>query len=403
MMKPKSIDDLVNEAIKYIIDSSYSKVSQYHYGWVWSKLKNYAREQQQEFYTTALGNEFIQTWLGSITSPFDVSNLRAMKVLDDIYNQKPVRKKYPVSQVNIPTPFYEQYKMYKESLKSRGQKPRSLETKLSRLLVFLRYLEEAKLELLSLNFDAFEQFNYFLATRYNINTQANIKFTVRDFLITGEQSGFIAPKTSAMLGAIYSNKHERLPSTYTKDETQRILLSVDRNNAIGKRDYAMLILLIELGMRASDINHLSIQAIQPEDHTLTFIQQKTGKPEKLPLTPLIELALADYLKNVRPKMPTNRMFIVHKGANQGRDYSDSTLNLILNKYIKRAGIKTEGKRHGTHSMRHSLSSNLLKDGVELPVISGILGHSNSEITMRYFWMNTELLRKLSLEVPCENN
>ena len=93
----------------------------------------------------------------------------------------------------------------------------------------------------------------------------------------------------------------------------------------------------------------------------------------------------------------------YKGANQGRGYSDSELNLILNKYIKKAGINTEGKRHGTHSMRHSLSSNLLKDGVELPVISGILGHSSSEITMRYFWMNTEQLRKLSLEAPCEEN
>ena len=185
MKKQRPVDDLVNEAIQYIIDSSYSKVSKYSYGRVWSKFKKYAQERQQYFYAKDLKDEFIQSWIGCIESKYDVSLLRAMKVLDDIYHKKPVRKKYPVKQVNIPASFYEQYCKYEESLRNREQKPHSVETKLSRLLVFLRYLEESNLELTSLNFDVFEQFNYYLSKRYNINSQANIKFTIRDFLTTG--------------------------------------------------------------------------------------------------------------------------------------------------------------------------------------------------------------------------
>jgi len=67
--------------------------------------------------------------------------------------------------------------------------------------------------------------------------------------------------------------------------------------------------------------------------------------------------------------------------------------------MERASIITDVKRHGMHSMRHSLSSNLLAKGTPLPVITGILGHSSTEVTKRYLWMDTEKLRIAALEVP----
>jgi site-specific recombinase XerD len=265
--------------------------------------------------------------------------------------------------------------------------------------VFLRYLEAEALMLSNFNFHVVERFYAHISTNYNKTAQANIKFTIRDFLKFGSASGFVPIDSDRFIGTIYGNKHERLPSTYTTEEIQRILLAIDRTSYFGKRDYAMLVLLIQLGMRSSDVGHLTLESIRPDDHSIVFFQQKNGAHENLPITMSIELALADYLKNARPETQSNRLFVILNGVHKGTSFCDSTIYAVLNKYMRKAEIATEGKRHGTHSMRHSLSSNLLKDGVELPVISRILGHSSSEITTRYLWMDTEQLRNLSLEVP----
>ena len=153
-------------------------------------------------------------------------------------------------------------------------------------------------------------------------------------------------------------------------------------------------------MRTSDICHLKVDSIHWNNKTITFRQQKTYTQETLPLTELLVYALADYLKNARPDTCSKLLF-VYLGANPGYGYTGSSLYAIVNKYMKKAGVSTSGKRHGLHTMRHSLASSLLKEGTPLPVITGVLGHSNSEITKRYLWMDIEQLRLLSLEVPYE--
>lgn len=215
-----------------------------------------------------------------------------------------------------------------------------------------------------------------------------------------EKINAVKAGASKLITTIYSNKHERLPSTYSIEEINRILAAIDRSTKYRKRDYAILLLAVQLGMRSSDICNLKLNGIRLDERRVIFRQEKTGIMENLPITELMAYALADYLKNARPATDSELLF-VHMGANPGKGYTESTPYCIINKYMKKAGINTSGKRHGMHSMRHSLSSNLLKEGTPLPVISGILGHSSTEITTRYLWMDTEQLRKLSLEVPYE--
>lgn len=405
MQQKKHIHDLIWEGTQYISERSYSSVSLYHYCWVWTKFRSYAEENGNTFYSTEIGKKFFKEFTGNTDETDidkkDVSKLRAMKVLDDIFYSRPVATKYMVALVYIPECFRAEYDAYKGILLAKGQKKRTLETKLSRLSIFLRFLEKQDSILAELDFQTYMQFQEYLSSCYSVNAQGNIKFTLRDFLKTGEMHGFISKGASALIGSIHVNKHDRLPSTYTRDEINRILSAVDRDTAVGIRDYAMLVLLTHLGIRTSDICSLTLNSICPESHTLVFRQQKTGNYERLPLTELAELALADYLKNARPQIDSRVLFIVCEGANKGRPYGSSMLYWVLNKYMQKAGINTEGKRHGTHSMRHSLSSHLLKEGTALPVITGILGHSSTETTTRYLWMDTEQLRKLALEVPYE--
>jgi site-specific recombinase XerD len=399
----RSIDELVLKARKLIKDRGYSAGYRYNYHWIWKKFRLYTKGRELLAYSSELGMEFYFNWLGhtsiTATTRKDESKFRAMKVLDDIFHDKPLKKKYTHKLVHIPERYLPEYNAYLNYLIGDEQKPRTIATKISRLLVLLRYLENEAITLSNFSFQVIERFYTHISVNYNKTAQANIKFTIRDFLKFGSASGFVPIDSDRFVGVIYGNKHERLPSTYTKEETQRILLAVDRTSLYGKRDYAILVLLIQLGIRRSDICYLTLESIRPEDHSITFVQQKTGTYEKLPMTISMELALADYLKNARPETPSNRLFVILNGVYKGTSFCDATIYAILNKYMRIAEIATEGKRHGTHSMRHSLSSNLLKDGIELPVISRILGHSSSEITTRYLWMDTEQMRNLSLEVP----
>ena len=399
----RNIDELVLEARKLIKDRGYNAEYRYNHHWIWKKFRLYAKERKLLAYSSELGMEFYCNWLGytsiAATTRKDESKFRAMKVLDDIFHDKPIKKKYTHKLVYIPGCYRSEYNAYLNYLITAEQKPRTIATKMSRLLVLLRYMENEAFTLTNFGFQVIERFYAHISTIYNKTAQANIKFTIRDFLKFGSASGFVPVDSDRFVGTIYGNEHERLPSTYTKEETQRILLAVDRTSLYGKRDYAMLVLLIQLGMRRSDICYLTLESLRPEDHCIVFLQQKTRSYEKLPITISMELALADYLKNARPETLSNRLFVILNGVHKGTPFCDSTIYAVLNKYMRIAEIATEGKRHGTHSMRHSLSSNLLKDGIELPVISRILGHSSSEITTRYLWMDTEQMRNLSLEVP----
>lgn len=398
------IDELVHEAIEHLTMQRYSAYSIYYYGWIWRKLQKYAHEKNEQYYSVQLGYDFFQQFTGTAPSSrldnMNTRKLRAVKVLNDISQGKEVKKKYVLEEPYVPEPFKKILEEYSAYLFMKGQRVGTIETKLSRICVFLRYLFLKKINIEDVEFQVIADFNHFLFLKYASNARSNIQFTMRDFFIFAENTGVVKSGKSRLITRIYSNKHERLPSTYSVDEINRILTTVDRSTKYGKRDYAVLLLAVQIGMRRSDICHLRLEGVHLNDRHIVFSQEKTGGMVNLPITELLVYALADYLAHARPPTASELVF-VHIYANCGSAYSESALYVMLNKYMKKAGIITTGKRHGMHVLRHSLSSNLLKEGTPLPVISGILGHSSTEITTRYLWMDTEQLRKLSLEVPYE--
>jgi len=197
---------------------------------------------------------------------------------------------------------------------------------------------------------------------------------------------------------IITNKSERIPSYYTTDEIHAILCQVDRNTDFGRRDYLILLFAVQLGMRAGDIRHLKFKNIKWNLNTVEFIQRKTKKSIRLPLTEELKYALADYMKNSRPKVDDPHIFIRHRAPFQPFVESN-VFHHVINKYMLLAGIQIKNKKHGLHSMRHSIASNLLKNHTPYPVISGILGHETTSTTKFYLRIDIEQLRIVALEVP----
>lgn len=194
----------------------------------------------------------------------------------------------------------------------------------------------------------------------------------------------------------YKRQH-KLPSMYSKDEANRILSSVDRCTATGKRNYAILMLLIRLGLRASDVRELSFYNILWTMNLVSFHQYKTGKKIELPLPADVGEAIIDYLKYGRPDTPDNHLFVEH--ISPFSKLSEKGVPRIANHAICHSGVDVGRRKHGSHALRHTMAGFLLEGQTPVTIISEMLGHSSVQTTMCYLRVDVESLRGCALDVP----
>ena len=221
--------------------------------------------------------------------------------------------------------------------------------------------------------------------------------TVRNFL----RYAYDAKKTKTDLSLIVPRdnykQQPKLPSTYTKEEVVKILSTVDRATATGKRNYAILLLIVRLGLRASDVRALSFDNIKWAMNTISFEQCKTGKTVELPLPDEVGEAIIDYLKYGRPATDEKYIFVEHRPPHFGR-LDEQTVSKIANHAICRSAIDIGYRKHGSHSLRHTMAGFLLEGQTPVPIISEMLGHSNVQTTMCYLRVDVENLRQCALDV-----
>lgn len=188
-----------------------------------------------------------------------------------------------------------------------------------------------------------------------------------------------------------------IPSSWKKDDVIKLIQSIDRANACGKRDYALLLLVIKLGLRSIDIHQLKLSNFDWKNKVLHLIQHKTGEMLNLPIPDDVGWAVIDYLKYGRPK--TNEEFLFIRHSPGGGPFSNrNTLCSILHKHMRVAGINIPADEHrGLHSLRSSLARSLLESGTALPVISEIMGHRSTISTSHYLKINTASLKECSID------
>ena len=189
---------------------------------------------------------------------------------------------------------------------------------------------------------------------------------------------------------------KELPSAYSSEEISKILACIDRNSEIGKRDYAMISLAVYLGLRAGDITNLEFDNIDWENNLINLTMGKTGKEITLPLLPEVGNALLDYIKNARRKCDLKQVFVSVKGI--CLPIKSSVLHNAVSKYINLSKINVNNRKHGPHALRHSLATRLLKQGQPLPIISEVLGHSDTQVTTIYTSIDYDSLSQCALDV-----
>lgn len=190
----------------------------------------------------------------------------------------------------------------------------------------------------------------------------------------------------------------KLPSTYTRKEINKLLKSVKRFSAIGRRDYAVILLAARLGLRASDIACLKFENLLWDTSTIKLNQVKTGKELILPLLPDVGNAIIDYIKYGRPESEEPYIFLTQRPP-YGRFESSNVVTHIVQRAFLKAGLATNERRFGSHALRHTLGFRMLEESTVLPVISEVLGHKSTESARYYLRIDLQSMKKCMLDVP----
>jgi len=239
-------------------------------------------------------------------------------------------------------------------------------------------------------------------TRYSPSVIHNTLCSLRTFFHYLFQNGFISRDFAYIVPHDGYRQRTKVPSAYPKEDVETILKSIDRGNPKGKRDYAIILIAARLGLRAQDICDLSFNNfnnLKWETNTIELLLKKTEEPIVLPLLEDVGLAIIDYLKYARPDYEFTNTIFLRLAPPMGK-LQAPTLHSIVTQHMRTAGIKIQdGKKHGPHALRHSLASALLEENTPLPVISEVLGHTNTESTSVYLKIDVNQLRTCSLEPP----
>ena len=218
---------------------------------------------------------------------------------------------------------------------------------------------------------------------------------LRSFFRFLHHRGDITIDLAACVPPIANWKFSTLPKFIQPDQIQRVLNHCDRQTSKGRRDFAILLLLARLGLRACEIVGLTLDNIHWQAGKIS-IQGKAKRPAMLPLPPDVGRAIAAYLKNDRPACSTRRLFICMRAPHRG--FANSiAISTIVARSLKRAGI--DCPHTGAHLFRHSLATQMLRQGATLSDIALLLRHSSLNTTTIYAKVDLTALHALAQPWP----
>ena len=206
--------------------------------------------------------------------------------------------------------------------------------------------------------------------------------SIRLFFKWLEQKGLYKNVADNIKGAKISKEHKK--DCLTTKQVKSILSGIDRSTTKGKRDYAILTLMLTGGLRTIEVSRADIEDLRPlGDDTVLYIQGK-GREEKtdyVKIVPEVEDAIREYLKALGTIKPKSPLFMSSSNNSTGCRLSTRSISGIVKEHFKNAGYDSD--RLTAHSLRHTTGTLNLKNGGTLEETQQLLRHSNINTTMTY--------------------
>jgi site-specific recombinase XerD len=181
------------------------------------------------------------------------------------------------------------------------------------------------------------------------------------------------------------------PAVLTEEQRRKLLLSFPRRTPVGRRNYAMTICMIDLGLRISEVIGLRVGSFDDKQHLLTVPAVKKGRGRTLPLPRRVEAALLAYIQKGRPQSDCHQLFLSDP-KRRGTALSVGAARQHVIRAFRRCGFPTSWC--GVHRLRHTFASRLHSHGADLKQIADLLGHCEVETTNLYAQVDVRDLRAL---------
>jgi site-specific recombinase XerD len=233
---------------------------------------------------------------------------------------------------------------------------------------------------------------------------------VRAFLRFLAAVGEIPPGLDTQIDTPRVYRGEQLPRALPWDTVQTLLKAIDRTTPMGRRDYAMFLLIATYGLRACEIVTLTLDDVEWRAARLRIPQRKTRGSLWLPLTDDVGTALLDYLRHGRPALAVRRQRVAFRGGLPPLHrelflrhrtpcgvLKATAVTEAFQAWSKRSGLTIPFQ--GPHCLRHSYAVHLLRSGISLKTIGDLLGHRTLESTCVYLRLAVEDLREVALDLP----
>ena len=172
---------------------------------------------------------------------------------------------------------------------------------------------------------------------------------------------------------------KKVIATFSEKQLNAIFKSINTANPAGFRDWTMILMLLDTGLRASELVGLTMNNVNLEDG-MVKVFGKGSKERVVPIGAKVQRKLWKYLQRYRPK-PTNPLCSTLFLTAAGNPITTDRLRTIIEKYTSRAGI--EGVRCSPHTFRHTCAISYLRNGGDVFSLQRILGHSSLEIVRNY--------------------
>lgn len=393
------LTQLIESARRYLTDHGYTKSTVYHnYVWHWNSFsKTIATDA---VYETSLLTDYLPQMYGKnllLLTPEAMSHSEyirfvAFRALDSFYKTGSIPgTSMSWARIRQPLTAESNYvlTLFREHLEELDYKGKPKKYSCS---IVHSFLLDCPFETM----DAESLLGYLLSLAAKSKTTVKSEQKVpRRFPSFLWKQGLTSWDFSHLILSTKNTVNKEIPSVYSTEEIA-LLLNYLHDNGVSKlRNYTIAVLIAVYGYRASDIAALKLSDIDWDNGKVCIIQEKASVRLTHDLTSFCGNALADYLLKERPVSSSSFVFIKADGS---PITPTGVSSMIFNGFIH-CGININGRKHGSHSLRHSLASNMLEQGTNLLDISHVLGHSGVKSTMVYTKVDVRHLRMCGLEVP----
>ncbi len=215
---------------------------------------------------------------------------------------------------------------------------------------------------------------------------------LRAFLRYLFREGIVPRDLSVTIDGPRKYSLSEIPRAISAADVERMLATVERRSIVGRRDYAMLLLLVVYGLRAREVAALTLDDFDWRADVLHVRGRKAGHADDYPLAPEVGEAVLDYLRHGRPETTDRRIFF-HVTAPRAA-ITHRVVSTRAKAYLRKAGITVS--RPGSHTLRHSCAQRLVDAEFSLKVIGDFLGHRHAASTRMYSKVAIEALREVAL-------